>query len=226
MKKFLVEYISIIGYVVTGLVFSLAIFVLLINFYHYKDVNEAYTKAGSAVSPYTANKSKIDEIKSNSNVYDPNNFKSSPNNLAYMNIKSKLDQCVNSYESSSINKIFDKKTISVKDDYDLLTNYQNDIVNNCIVLNIYSIDLPGTSYEAIKPFVDSNSKMIMNDTEYVKKSIQNNSSYQFSTNYAKTNVFDLTRDSYTKISSSYNSSVDLVLEVSRWFKNYITGGAR
>lgn len=224
MKKFLLDYINLIGYVVTILVFSIAVFVLLVNFYHYKDVNTVYTKPSDSKSAYESNKSKIEEIKDNVSVYNPNDFKSNPNNLVYMNVKSRLDQCVDKYTVSDVNKIFDKKVITVKDDYDLLTAYQNDIINGCIIMNIYSMDIPKESFQSVKPFITSNSKLLMNDTDYVKRTLQNNSSYSFGTKFDKTNVFDLTRDSYTRIESSYNFSVDFVLEVSRWFKNFITGG--
>ncbi len=224
MKKFLIEYIKVIGYVVTGLVFSIAIFVLLVNFYHYKDVNEVYYRGDNAVSAYEKNKGNLEEIKANSNSFDANKFKNNPNSFRLMSIKSNLDMCISKFEETDANKYFAKKNITIKDDYELLSKYQADIVNDCIVMDIYSISLPGTSYDSIKPFVDQNSRMLVNDLDFVKRSIQNNSSYQFSTNYDKTNIFDLTRDSYTKIVSSYDSSVNLVLEVSRWFKSYVNGG--
>lgn len=226
MKKFLLEYIKLIGYIVVGLTFSIAVFILLINFYHYKDVNEVYSKPAESKSAYEKNKEKLNEIKANVDIYDPNKFISNPNNITYMNVKSRLEQCVNKYNSTNANKIFSKKNISIKDDYDLLTYYRNDIINGCIVMNIYSLDLPGTSFDNIKPYIANDSKLLLNDTDYMKKVIQNNSSYAFSTSFDKTNVFDLTRDTYTRIESSYDSSIDLVLEVSRWFKNFILGGAQ
>ncbi len=225
MKKFILEYISIIGYIITGLVFSVAVFMLFINFYHYKEVNESYVKNTDSISVYEKNKPKFEEIKNNISVFNANNFKTNPNNLSLMSSKARIDMCLSKYESSSINKIFEKKVITAKDDYDLLTNYQSDIINDCIVMQVYGFDIPGTSYDKVKPFITTNSKMLMDDMDYVKRSLQNNSTYQFGSNFDKVNVFDLTRDSYTKIEASYNDSVDLLLELSRWFKNFVLGGA-
>ena len=40
MKKILLEYANIIGYTVTGLIFGLSFFLLIINFYHMQELSE------------------------------------------------------------------------------------------------------------------------------------------------------------------------------------------
>ena len=40
MKRVLLEYINIFAYAIIGLVFGFSFFLLFINFYHYKEINE------------------------------------------------------------------------------------------------------------------------------------------------------------------------------------------
>ena len=47
MKKVLFEYSNTMAYILTGFVFGISFFLLFINFYHYKDVNEIYVKQDS-----------------------------------------------------------------------------------------------------------------------------------------------------------------------------------
>lgn len=229
MKKLFIEYIGIIGYIITGLVFALTCFILLINFYHSKEIANEFVKAEEYVDVYTKNKPKLDKVKEIIAKFDANNYRGDAEQLSLMNIKSKLEMCVNSYEKTDANKIFAKKNINIQDVYELLEHYQADIVNDCVTLQIYSMNVNENairtkSLNSIKPFIDVNSKMLMNDLDYVKRVLQNNSSYHFGSDYDKTNIFNITRDSYTRIEASYQNSIDLVYLVSEWFDDIIGGG--
>ncbi len=229
MKRFIVEYINIIGYVMTGLIFAFATFMLFVNFYHYKEVNNKYVKSKEYTSAYDRNKEKIDQIRNNASVFDANTYKGRYNTFALMNIKSGLEICADKYTETSANKLFAKQEIMPIDDYRLLTYYQSDIINDCIVLHVYSVSVGDQlneipSYAYVKPFVDNNTKSLINDMDYVKRTLQFNSSYQFSSDYSRGSIYNVTRDSYSRIEASYNSSVDMVLAFSEWFKNVVQGG--
>ena len=228
MKKIFIEYINIIGYAITGLVFGLSFFLLFINFYHNKEIAEVYVKNDDYVDVYTKNKDKIEQVKKNISTFNANNYRGEVDQATLMNIKAKLDMCVSKYESTDANKIFTKKEINLQDDYDLLGYYQSDIVNDCVTLQLYSITVPNNtvrlgSFNQIKPFINISSKILMYDLDYVKRNLQTSSTYSFSSDYDKANIFNMTRDSYTRIESSYDSSLNLLLEVSEWFKKVIGG---
>lgn len=228
MKKFFIEYINIIGYTITGLVFGLSFFILLLNFYHSREIADVYVKNSDFVDVYTKNKDKIEQIRTNISSFNANNYRGEVDQLTLMNIKSKLDMCISKYETTDANKIFTKKEVGIQDVYDLLGEYQTDIINDCITLQIYSINVNNNtsrlkSFSTIKPFIDSNAKMLMSDLDYVKRNLQTTSAYSFSSNYDKTNIFQMSRDSYARIESSYENSLNLVLTVSEWFKGVIGG---
>ena len=217
MKKFLIEYVSIIGYSVTGLIFGLAFFLILFNFYHAKEVSETYVKNENYVDVYTRN---------NIAGFDANNFRGHPAQTDLLSMKSRIDMCVSSFETSKANDIFTKKEVSVLDVYNLLTHYQSDIVNDCVTMQLYSLkNYTGSlaSFESVRPFIENNAMVLTNDLDYVKRSLQNNSSFGFSSEYDKINIFNLTRDSYTRIENSYQNSVNLLVNVSEWFKKAVGG---
>ncbi len=228
MKKFFIEYINILGYVITGLIFGIAFFLLLFNFYHSKEVSTTFTKGDDYVDVYTKNISTIEQIKNNINSFNANNYRGRKDQLDLVSIKSRLDMCVSSFESTKANDIFKKKEVGVLDVYNLISYYQSDIINDCITLQIYGLsnyisNLNSNSFELIKPFIENNATILSSDLDYVKRNLQNNSSYSFSSDYDKINIFNLTRDSYTRVESSYQNSINLVLEVSKWFNKLIGG---
>lgn len=226
MKKFLIEYVSIIGYAVTGLIFGLAFFLILFNFYHAKEVSETYIKNDNFVDVYTRNKGLLEQVKNNIAGFDANNFRGHPAQTDLLSMKSRIDMCISSFENSKANDIFTKKEVSVLDVYNLLTYYQSDIVNDCVTMQLYSLkNYTGNlaSFEAVRPFIENNAMVLTNDLDYVKRSLQNNSSFGFSSEYDKINIFNLTRDSYTRIENSYQNSVNLLVNVSEWFKKAVGG---
>ncbi len=225
MKKFILEYVNIIGYVITGLIFSLAVFILFINFYHYKEVAITYNKGDSYMNTYNKSKETIQSIKNDLSVYDPNAYHGGADNTTLMQIHGRLNLCVSAFENSKVNDILQKQVVGIKDVYSFSTLYQSEILNDCVVMQIYSINgsnIP--SYNAIKPYIDLDVKSLLSDLNYTKKNLQNNSSYQFTSDFDRVNVFDITRDSYTNIEASYNRSLELVKLLSQWFKNTVQGG--
>ena len=129
MKKLLLEYANIIGYTITGLIFGLSFFLIFVNFYHYEEINTAYD-----VSSYSAtNKenviSKINTIKSNISVYDPNNYSGSLNVYGLNNMQLKLQSCVEILESEDMMKYFDMTSVQLKDAYNFATDFNNNKIN-------------------------------------------------------------------------------------------------
>ena len=84
------------------------------------------------------------------------------------------------------------------------------------------MNIPSLSY--IRPFINLNIKKLMNSPSYIMSNIENADNYQFSNNDNKNTIFSLTRDSYYAILENYNTSLDLVVEVSEWYKNTVIGG--
>lgn len=229
MKKLLLEYANIIGYTVTGLIFGLSFFLIFVNFYHYEEINTAYD-----VSSYSAtNKenaiSKINTIKSNISVYDPNNYSGSLNVYGLNNMQLKLQACVEILESEDMMKYFDMTSVQLKDAYNFATDFNNKVLNDCIVMQIKSgfndeavSSLPNANI--IKPYVDTTLNNLVSFDEYITSNLENADHYFFSTNNNKINFFNLTEDSYVSTSGAYQDTLDFLVEISNWYRTIVVGG--
>ena len=60
--------------------------------------------------------------------------------------------------------------------------------------------------------------------DYIQSNIENSDHYYFSTETNKANFFNLVDDSYSDVMNSYQNSLDLLVEVSNWYRNVVLGG--
>ena len=126
-------------------------------------------------------------------------------------------------------KYFKLDKIGVKDSYNFSIDFKNRILNDCLVMQIKSIFNTDTvaslpNFSIIRPFVELDIDTLLGTTDYVQSNIENSDHYYFSTTNNKINFFDLAEDSYADVMNSYQSSLDLMVEVSNWYKNVVIGG--
>ena len=229
MKKVLLEYANLIAYTITGLIFGLSFFLIFINFYHMEEINTpADVSAYNATNKQLIN-DKIATIKNNISVYDQSSYTGSLNIYGLNTAKIKLEECVKALESEELVKYFDQNTVYVKDVYDFSIDFKNIVLNDCLVMQLksmFSTDTIATlpNYNIIKPYVDLNIDNLLDSSSYVQSNLENVDHYYFSTDINKANFFDLTEDSYADIMSTYQNSLDLLVEVSNWYRSVVVGG--
>ena len=230
MKKFFMEYINIIAYTITGLTFGLSFFLIFINFYHYKDVNITYKKQESDYQISQEMKDKLSLIKQNIDSFNINTYKGTQDPYSLVSIKSKLDVCVSKINTDEFSKILSKEEISIKDVYHMQQFYQTNISNECIVKQLFELAntdnksrIKIDSLNSISPFIEDNTNQLINSTDYVQKVIKNNSSYSFSSQTTKNELYEQTKDSYYAILNSYRNAIDYIYDISNWYKSAIGG---
>lgn len=228
MIKLLKEYANVIGYTFTGLVFGASFFLLFINFYHYKDVNSTLVKGDGDATRLQSVKEKLEEVRGVVSNFNPNTYTGSKERVMLMSISSKMDICIRAFEDESLTELLNKEKMNVVDVYKFQNLYQGKIVNGCIVTQLYELGITGEEARfsdpdlaKIAPFIKLNADSIREDTDYLYKVLLNNGSYFFSSENSKNNIYEMTRDSYYEVQRSYLRSVDLLLEISRWFKGII-----
>ena len=230
MKKLLLEYSRLIGYTFTGLIFGLAFFLIFLNYNHAKDIGEIADVSANLATTRESVQQKINTIKENAAVYDPNTYRGSYISYDLSNIQIRLNACASSFESEESQAYLQKTEYSLKEVYDFASFYQNKILNDCVVmqLNYFGssdsevMNIP--SLATIRPFVRLNISKLMNNPAYIMSNIENADNYQFSNNDNKNTIFGLTKDSYYAILENYNASLDLAVEISEWYKNIVIGG--
>lgn len=229
MKKILLEYANMFAYTFTGLVFGLSFFLLFINFYHMQELSETADVSSFNDTNKVSVESKIETIKNNISVYDQSTYSGALNIYALNNAKSKLEACVEVFESDDMMKYFDLDQIGIKDSYNFTIDFKNNVLNDCLVMQIKSMFNSDTistlpNYNLIKPYVDNSINNLLSSVNYVQSNIENSDHYYFTTDNNKTNFFDLVDDSYSNVMRNYQNSLDLVVEVSNWYRNVVIGG--
>ena len=229
MKEALLEYANTFAYTITGLIFGLAFFLLFINFYHMQELSETYD-----ISTYNdTNKASVEEkvniIKNNINVYDQSTYKGSLNIYGLNTIKLKLEDCLEIIESEDMMKYFELNEIGINDSYNFTVDFKNKILNDCLVMQVKSLFNTDTvallpNFNIIKPYVELNLDTLLDSINYVQSNVENSDHYYFSTDTNKTNFFNLIEDSYTDTMNSYQNSLNLLVEVSNWYKGIVLGG--
>ncbi len=229
MKKLLLEYASIIGYTIVGLIFGLSFFLLFINFYHVKELSEVVN-----VSTYMATnrenvETKINKIKQNVATYNQSTYKG-PQNVFDMNsVQIRLNTCVNIFQDEEGKSFLNKQEIDLQDAYKFNLYYQNTVLNDCVVMQLNTLGSETSAIgipalQNIRPFVRLNIDHLLTTPAYVGSTIKNADAYYFSNNANKSSIFHLTRDSYYATMTNYQHVLDLLLEISEWYKNVAIGG--
>ena len=229
MKKLLLEYANIFAYTITGLVFGCAFFLLFINFYHMQELSETVD-----VSLYNDNnkasvENKIQTIKNNIGVYSQSTYRGNLSIYGLNNVQARLQNCIAIIESDDMMKYFELDEIGIKDSYNFVVDYKNNILNDCIVMQVVSMLNTDTvqsltNYNVISPLVEGNVNSLLDSVDYVQSNIENSDHYYFTTDSNKNNFFDLVEDSYTTTMNSYQNTLDLLVEISYWYRNVVQGG--
>ena len=229
MKKVLLEYANVFAYTITGLVFGLSFFLLFINFYHMQELAETVDVSSYNDTNKATVESKIETIRNNISVYNQSTYTGSLNIYGLNTVQLKLQDCLEILESDDMMKYFELDEIGIKDSYNFTLDFKNKILNDCLVMQIKSIFNTDTvamlpNFNTIKPYVELNLDTLLDSTNYVQSNIENSDHYYFSTETNKANFFNLVDDSYSDVMNSYQNSLDLLVEVSNWYRNVVLGG--
>ena len=229
MKKVLLEYANVFAYTITGLIFGLSFFLLFINFYHMQELAETVDVSSYNDTNKATVESKIETIRNNISVYNQSTYTGSLNIYGLNTVQLKLQDCLETLESEDMMKYFELDEIGINDSYNFTLDFKNKILNDCLVMQVKSMFNTDTvamlpNFNIIKPYVELNLDTLLDSTNYVQSNIENSDHYYFSTETNKANFFNLVDDSYSDVMNSYQNSLDLLVEISNWYRNVVLGG--
>ena len=172
---------------------------------------------------------KLETIRNNINVYNQSTYNGSLNIYGLNTVQIKLQNCLEILESKDMMKYFELGEVGINDSYNFSLDFKNKILNDCLVMQIKSLfntDTVATlpNFYIIKPYVDLDLDTLLGSTDYIQSNIENSDHYYFSTDNNKTNFFDLTEDSYSSVMNNYQNSLDLMVEISNWYRSIVIGG--
>jgi len=232
MKKILGEYSQILGYTFTGLIFGLSFFLLFLNFYHYKEVNYTVEEPTYLKSLKSRVDHNISQVKHNASLHDVNYYHGSESGYELLSIQSRLMLCSSSFEDKKMENMLNKDIYTASDIYDLEALYHQKIINDCVVKQLYGLTFSNqdnsrfqsSSVRVIAPFIKLQADSFIRRTKYLSSNIKNNSSYFFTNQDAKENIFDVLKESYYEILDSYEDVSEFLLEISKWYLSIMEGG--
>ncbi len=229
MKKILLDYANTFAYTVIGLVFGLAFFLLFINFYHMQELDTRVDVVSYNANNKTQVEEKIAIIKNNISVYNQTAYNGPLNIYGLNTVQIKLQNCLEILESEEMMRYLELTEIGIKDSYHFSLDFKNKILNDCLVMQIKSIfntDTVATlpNFNVIKPYVELNLDTLLGSVDYIQSNIENSDHYHFNTDNNRANFFNLVDDSYAGVMNNYQSSLDLMVEVSNWYRSIVIGG--
>ena len=210
MKKFIKDYLKIISISITGLVFILASFYLIINYYHSEEINRKLYIGENEIN-YKNYKEKLTKI--NENLVDYRNKNN--NNSAYKGMYNNLVTCYKTMnEEGTLANIKTDSFYSAYDIYKLGGKFQSHLLNTCWALHLSYIKNDNDKFKEISPFIVNNIETITNQANNALSEIQNNSSYFYTTNITASTVRNYLNSDYKMIADSYNEFADIILLLS------------
>lgn len=227
--EFFKQYLKIINYALMGLVFAFASFYLLSNAYHYLEIRKDFVTDFNTQPLVQDVQKKMTNVNNNIASFNASTYTGglsvSQMQVIYYNLKA----CTQNFDNETIQSMKTKDKITIIDVYQLRESYENDILSNCIVNNLYwtttiKEDSFGSQYlldnkDMIQLYVNS----LLDETSYLKKDLLNNSSYFYNTSIASSSIKDNTKDGFYEVMGAYSKAASFVEFVSEWFKNEAEG---
>ena len=215
--------LNFFAYIITGFVLGIAFFLLFLNIYHYNEVNYVYEKSDEEIAVSKALKSELELVSTKLKTINVETHSNSSNYQVLVDTNERLNKCLNILNNKKLHHQLLKEEMTVEDIYDFQEVYQNEVVNECLVKQLYGISDLNEESDIMNNFIRNNIDMILTDVSYVKNNLLNNSSYYFVTNSSKNNIFDLYKESYYQIVTSYRKTVNFVDMVADWYINSLGG---
>ena len=229
MKKMLLEYANMFAYTFTGLIFGLAFFLLFINFYHMQELAQTVDVSAYNETTKASIEQKMETIRNNINVYNQSTYNGALNIYGLNTAQAKLQSCLDIISSDKMMYYLDLDEVSINDSYNFVIDYKNEILNDCLVMQVKSMFNTDTiatlpNFDLVKPYIDLNIDVILSTVDYTQSNLENSDHYYFTTQANKNNFFNLVNDSYSNTMNSYLDSLDLLVRVSEWYKSVVVGG--
>ena len=223
------EYFKIIAYMLIGIVFSFSAFYLFINIFHRLELEKDYSVDVSETTMVKDYYKRISTIENNVANFQVSSYQGTVNPSKMLVIQQNIKQCAVILKSTYLEEIGDNDVINIVDVYKLRDSYENKILSDCIINNLYWTLDPKDNNINSKFLIDNKAIMslyvdaLKNNTSYLKKDLLNNSSYYFNTSTASSGVKDNVRDGFYETLSAYKDASLYVEYVSNWFKNEVGG---
>ena len=218
MRNFFVEFLMLLAKCILVICLVFASFLLLSNFYHYKEITRNVVVDFNSNSDYIEYKNGLDAIskKFASVDYKKNGNRAKP-------IYEYYEFCFKSLKEGTVEGFKDSDFVTSFDIYNANREMIDNYSNNCIFGFIHNIEVinekskPKKSFDNTKKLLEEKSKIIINNADYLIKSGLGNSSYSFSTDVTNASINNKIDNELSLTINNYNLLVSLLNDVADWY---------
>lgn len=219
MKEFFADFLELLTNCVLVLCLAFASFLLIINFYHYKEVNnlQQVDMTSTSYSDYKNSLAKVDKkMKSVKLVGAGYDTTAKPIYQYYSACKKALDD-------GTFAKLGNKNGISGKDVYDSNKEILDDYNGKCIFYIPYNITVIAKNNQSVGSFnsvfkkTEEKRNIVIDNADYLVKSGLGNSSYSFATDTARGTIYNKTSNELRLTMDNYKLMVSILDDVANWY---------
>lgn len=228
MKEFFLEFFKFLSDSVLIICFALVSFLLILNFYHYRDVSYKYP---ADLTNNAAYNDVISDLKSVDKKMNSVNYKNVDYNLTAKPIFEYYTGCKDALEKSVFYNLSNDMYVSYTDVYNANNDLVNDYNNVCLYTIAYSIanmddkfDFKN-DYTKVFKLVEEKREMVLDYAEYLTNSALENSSYSFSTETFKGTIYNRTASHLNLTIYNYSMVVSILDDIADWYVLEFGGNA-
>ena len=213
MKKYIKDYLKIIAVSITGMIFVLTSFYLVMNYYHSEELKQQIYVSDTDIKLVTY-KNTLKEIQENIT-----SFRNKKNtDLDYDAMYNSLSTCYGVMTGPEVlYSIETNRYYSSNEIYKLGGNFQSQELNICWALHLSSIKEENKmkKFKEVEPFISNEVDTISKKTRNAMEEILNNSSYFYTTKITSVTIRNYLTSDYSMIVDSYQEFANIILNLSK-----------
>lgn len=222
MKELLRDFITLFGNCLLVLSLMLSSYLLLINLYHYREVNYVYNTDIALNVEYNNMKSKVEKIEKNLSKINVDLINNNREQMLLRVTQGQIKKCLSDIKESKI--YTPQLSYDIHDLYVINDELNSNVGTQCLFMIDYyittSIDkygVSGSDYEEVHNKVTNKMEVIENYTGFLKNDMLKNSSYNYATINTKEAIFNNLAENLSINIYNYNNMLDSVEEMTKWF---------
>lgn len=225
MKEFFEEFLKLLAGCVVVICLAFASFLLLSNFYHYKEISHTTLfdfNENATYKEYKTLMAKVDKKMKSVNIDDVKYDSTAKVIYNY------YEGCSNSLKKGTFNNLTSKNAISTLDVYKSNDEILKDYNRSCVFGIPYNITIISKSFNlnnSSELFKTTEEKrhVIIDNAEYLTRAQLGNSSYGFITDTTRGAVYDKTRIELGLTIDNYRLMASILNDVADWYVDEFGG---
>ncbi len=226
MKNFIVDFLTLLANSVLVICLALMSFLLISNFYHYREVSYKYTTDLSANAGYNDYKKTMKRVDKKMKSVDYTN-------VNYGNTAKPIYEyysgCVKALNDGTFANLDKKDGITAMDIYNANNEILKEYNNKCIfyipynITSMYSKIKPSVSFDGTYKNTSLKGDLIIDNAEYLTKSGMGNSSYGFSTETTRSSIYNKVSNELELTVDNYEMIASLLEDIADWYTSEFGG---